>query len=419
MLFSVVQILERVREIIAVQPIESIKVEEGLGRVLAEDIHSSFSLPPVDLAAVDGYAVRSSDVMQIPVALMEAPLSDSPEIGNGETIEIHAGAPIPKGADAVISLDVVDVADNMVTVNSFVNEGKNVSVAGVDIDKDTTILKKGTVINVRIMALLSAMQIPWLPVRVKPRVGILVGDMQALNSREKATNMSSSLGLMVHSFITAIGGIPVSLGDIKDVLLPHDMSVASRGVSIDINRLCQDVDIVLAIGSIFSLKYSYRQYEGFEKFTNMFWDSLIEQDAILEMYRTRIGEKESVILGKYQDTPIFGLPCSLSYGLIKLALFLRPTISHMLGIEEGEEKHFAVLSRNLDLYDRSRDYLHAKFVKDEQGNIMVAPFSAQDLPMLSSLAESDCLIVLGDDPEALKLGSKVEVLPFSGSLMSI
>ncbi|HIP75128.1 MAG TPA: molybdopterin molybdenumtransferase MoeA, partial [Thermococcus paralvinellae] len=133
--------------------IEEVKLEEALGRVLAEDIESPIDVPPFDRATVDGYAVKSKDTWGAsetnPVKLKvvgEINAGDIPniELKDGESIYISTGAPLPKGADAVIPFEEVDRENGWVLIYKPVYPDYGVMKTGADIPKGKPLLKKGT-----------------------------------------------------------------------------------------------------------------------------------------------------------------------------------------------------------------------------------------------------------------------------------
>jgi molybdopterin molybdotransferase len=90
--------------------VETVTLERALGRVLVEDIRSNRDQPPYDVSAMDGFAVRSADLASAPVTLTvieDIQAGDMPKqtVGAGQCARIMTGAPVPRGADAVIRVE--------------------------------------------------------------------------------------------------------------------------------------------------------------------------------------------------------------------------------------------------------------------------------------------------------------------------
>ncbi|MCH8139949.1 MAG: molybdopterin molybdenumtransferase MoeA, partial [Proteobacteria bacterium] len=127
----------RARIIRAFSPLapEQIGLEGALGRVLAEDLASRRSQPPVAVSAMDGYAVRAKDVAKVPVTLKvigEAPAGAefNGKIGAGEAVRIFTGGPVPDGADAIVIQENTDLGAEAVSVKETVEAGAYIREAG-------------------------------------------------------------------------------------------------------------------------------------------------------------------------------------------------------------------------------------------------------------------------------------------------
>src|SRR3972149_4740320 len=120
---SVTKAQECVLESVAMLGAESVKLEQSLGRVLAGDVRANRDLPPYDVSAMDGYAVRSADLANIPATLEiteDIKAGDMPRktVQPGQCARIMTGAPVPEGADAVIRVeDTQTLSENSVQLN--------------------------------------------------------------------------------------------------------------------------------------------------------------------------------------------------------------------------------------------------------------------------------------------------------------
>jgi putative molybdopterin biosynthesis protein len=172
----------------ALQPttlgIEKVALDRMLGRALAEDVIALVDAPPFDRSVVDGFAVSAGDLANASAGA-PATLTLTGEIvscGNAPTKAVTAGhatpvatgAPIPRGADAVVMIEHTEPeGDNQITVLRSVGPGQNIAFAGSDIARGQTLLRQGTVVGAREIAMLAAVGCADAKVWRKPRVGVL------------------------------------------------------------------------------------------------------------------------------------------------------------------------------------------------------------------------------------------------------
>ncbi|MED5172960.1 MAG: molybdopterin molybdenumtransferase MoeA, partial [Actinomycetota bacterium] len=130
----------------------STPVSEALGLVTATEVIAAESIPPFANTAMDGFAVRSSDLADAPVELhivetIAAGHNPKLTVGAGQASRIMTGAPIPEGADAVIMVEKTSVEDDVVTVQAAVEKGNHIRPAGDDVEIGDLVFSAGTVLT--------------------------------------------------------------------------------------------------------------------------------------------------------------------------------------------------------------------------------------------------------------------------------
>ncbi len=164
--------------------IERAPLERLLGRVLAEDVTAPVDAPPFDRSVVDGFAVSAGDLGKAsagtPVRLaltgeiVNCGVAPTMTVTSGTATSVATGAPIPRGADAVVMIEHTDPDDvGGISVSRAVGPGQNIAFAGSDIARGQTLLYRGTVIGAREIAMLAAVGCHDAAVWRKPRVGVL------------------------------------------------------------------------------------------------------------------------------------------------------------------------------------------------------------------------------------------------------
>jgi len=127
----------------------------------------------------------------------------------------------------------------------------------------------------------------------------------------------------------------------------------------------------------------------------------------LGFYKVAMRPGKPLIFGHLNGTPVLGLPGNpVSVGVTS-AVFLKPAIQAMLGLETAPRTKTAVLGAAVGANDHRQDYLRAALSDDN----IAMPFSKQDSAMLATFAAADCLIVRPPNAPAAQVGDTVEVMP--------
>jgi molybdopterin molybdotransferase len=244
------------RSILAATPVlgpENVAVRDALGRVLARPVVSTRDLPPADNSAMDGYAVRVVDLaaacrerpVELPV-VQEIAAGGSAEtpLRAGEAARIFTGAPVPKGAEAVIRQEDTEAGDGRVRIFAAAASRENIRDAGEDVRSGEVVLEPGTIIGPPQVGMLASLGRSGVSVHQRPRVAILSGGDELVEPDAPVEGgrivSSNSYSLAAHCL--ELGAEPVYLGiarDSREDLERHvraglgaDVLVSSAGVSV-------------------------------------------------------------------------------------------------------------------------------------------------------------------------------------------
>ena len=162
--------------------IEHVALAQALGRVVGDHIAAPVDVPPFDRSNVDGFALRAGDVARasdnspVSLALNDETIACGTEprltVSAGTATPIATGGPIPRGADAVVMIEQTEIEDERLLVRRPVGPAQNISFAGSDIALGEVVLRKGTQIGSREIAMLAACGIDRVAVFGKTRVGV-------------------------------------------------------------------------------------------------------------------------------------------------------------------------------------------------------------------------------------------------------
>lgn len=395
-MISVEDALAKVRDGFRPLGVETISIDQALGRALAEDVASRLSHPPVAVSSMDGYAVRYEDVTSVPCTLTQIGESQAGSgfdgtIGVGQTARIFTGAPLPAGADAIVIQENVEADGPAIRVLEPTAPGKFVRTAGLDFKTGDVLQKKGSIITARAVGLLASMNVPWISVHRKPRVAIMsTGDELVMPGEPVGPDqIINSNALAMAAYITAMGGVPVNLGIARDTEQSlRDTLAGAKGA-----------DLLITIGGASVGDYDLVQ------------SVMHEQGLELGFYKIAMRPGKPLIFGQLQDVPVLGLPGNPVSAGVTSVLFLKAAIDVMLGLSFDAEKHdTAILGENLDENDQRQDYLRAQLRINEDGQSVAIPFSRQDSSMMARFTQADCLIIRAPFAPALKKGMSAPII---------
>ncbi|NUB13601.1 molybdopterin molybdenumtransferase MoeA [Azospirillum brasilense] len=387
-------------------PAETVPLPDALGRVLAEPAVARLTQPPFAAAAMDGWAVRATDIVpasgDAPVPLRRigesaAGHAFAGSVGAGEAVRIFTGAPLPTGADAVVMQEDCEDAGDRVRVGRAVPAGRFIRPAGLDFAAGEELLPKGRLLTARDGALAAAANLPWLRVHRRPRVAVLAtGDEIALPGDPLGPSQivsSNALGLC--ALVASQGGLAHNLGVAKDD--PEHLAAMAAGAA--------GCDLLVTTGGASQGEHDHvRDVLG---------------GLSLDFYRVAMKPGKPLIFGTANGVPLLGLPGNpVSTGVAAL-LFLVPVLRRLQGLPAESATLTARLGAPLKANDDRTDFLRATLSTGADGEPVATPFPRQDSAMMSRLARADALIVREPQATAAAVGDRVTVIPLSGGVLSL
>jgi len=395
-LLSVAEALARVTEGLTPLDIERVPLRAARGRVLAEDLAAGLTQPPFDASAMDGYAVRADDVVALPMTLRligesRAGSGFTGKIGQGETVRIFTGAPVPAGADTIVIQENAEAVAGVVMVEEA-EPRRHIRPRGQDFTQGEVLLRAGTKLGPRELLLAAAMNHAELPVRRKPKVAILATGDEVVppGSELAADQIVSSVPAGLAALIEAKGGEPMNLGIAKD----------TQESLITLARTGSAADILVTIGGASvgerDLVSAALQSDGME----------------LEFWKIAMRPGKPLLFGRLGHQRVLGLPGNPVSALVCALVFLVPMLHDLLGLGENVGgRAEAVLGRDLEANGPREHYMRAISTWSPGGERFVAPLPFQDSSLVKDFANADCLIVRDPGAPALGRGASVTIVP--------
>ncbi|USZ73035.1 molybdopterin biosynthesis protein [Natronosalvus halobius] len=401
---------EAIRSLSLEGGIDRVPLSEARGRVLVTRVDAELDVPGFDRSSLDGYALRASDTFGADEAdparlelVGEVHAGQEPEVegGDGKAVEISTGAVMPPGADAMVPVERTDVEDGTVLVRTSVAPGDNVMFAGADVAAGERALGPGTQLTPREIGLLSALGVDEVPVRSRPRVGIVsTGDELV----RPGGDLESARGQIydVNSYTVAAG---VEEAGGEAVLYPHagDDPAEMERVLRDAAEEC---DLVLSSGSTSAsaVDVIYR---------------VIEEQGELLLHGVSVKPGKPMLIGRLErsdsagQSAYVGLPGYPVSAMMVFRTFVAPAIREAAGVPEPET---ATLTGRLAREERSEQGRHRLLpvgvTTDGDGEYLVYPVD-KGSGATTSLVEADGVVEIDADTDYLEVGATLEVRLFS------
>lgn len=388
-------------------PVESLPTAQAAGLVLAGDVVAGEDVPPFDNTAVDGYAVRSADVVTVPAQLSvigEIAAGDvaTAPLGPGEAMRIMTGAPVPSGCDAIVMVeDTERLGESGVRILKSVKAGDAIRRAGSDVESGTTVFRAGVVITPMVEGVLASINAHHVPVHRRLKVAVLSTGDELIDdgSPLRPGQIRESNRTMLRRIIAETGAEVSDLGIIADderlleqvlrgAVEEHrcDVLVSSGGVSMG------DYDVVKAV---------------LGRIADMRWFQVAMKPAKPFAFGTLAASDGRVV-------PIFGLPGNPVSSLMSFELLARPALRAMMGHRELFRPVVRAIVdedivRKLDgkvHFDRVHAYWGAS-----DGRVHVRRTGAQGSHQLAATAVANAMMAVPDG-EGVRVGDEVEVTFF-------
>ena len=381
---------------------ETVGLMQADGRVLARDLIAPIPLPPFTNSAVDGYAVRSSDLPQtgeLALAIkgrIQAGDSTAEALLPGHAARIFTGAPMPPMADTVfMQEDVrVDESARIVTLPAGLRRGANVRPTGEDIASGATVLRAGHLIRPQDVALAAALGMTSLEVRRRVRVAVFStgNEIVAPGEPRDAAQLFDSNRFMLIAMLARLGCQVTDLG-----ILADDQEAISEALE----TAASANDLILTSGGVSTGEADHVK-------------AAVESVGSLMFWRVAIKPGRPVAMGVVKGCAFIGLPGNPVASFVTFAHLARPAILALAGARPAIT--VATPVRAEFTYRKKqgrREYVRANIVTGADGTLEAVKFPREGAGLLSSLVDTDGLVELDEATVTVEPGQIVAFLPYS------
>ncbi len=393
-LISYYEAKKLIKENISCLKAVKVKLNESFGLVLAKDYRSKVDIPSFDNSAMDGYAVRCEDIIDVPCKLevlgkLGAGEVYQKKLKKGYAVRIMTGAFIPPCANAVVMQENTTVRGKYVFILKKPNIGENIRKIGEDIKKGTIVLKKRDLIRSAEIGILASIGISEVYVYKRPVVGLVStgNEIVPIDKKPKMGEIRNSNLPVLFSLTKDVGAIPIDFGIIKDELLL---------LKNKLSEFIDKVDLLITTGGV-----SVGDYDLLKQ--------VVDSLGRVIFWKVNIKPGKPVLFGKINKKPIFCLPGNPVSVMITFNQFVSDAISLLMG-KSIEKKRYVKAEILESVYEKGNRLCFIRGILKERGQqFYVTPLSKQGSAILSSMHVANCLIIVPEGKKEIKKGDIVDV----------
>ena len=408
-MLSVAEASERILAEIKTLDVETVPLRQALGRVLAEDVSATVTMPPWSNSSMDGYALRSADITPVmsgePVKLRVIGTVAAGEFATralkrGEAMRIMTGAPIPEGADSVIRKEDTDGGAAKVEIRDARDVWKNIRPAGEDFQRGDVLAKRGAPIRAALIGVLASTGMAKVKTFKRPRVAIISSgdelvDLDDFEEVAAGRRIVSTNSYTLEALTRVAGGLPVDLGIAADTKASLKRKLEGAA----------DCDLILTSAgvSVGDLDYTRDVFESLGG-KQKFWKVKMRPGAPLAF-------------GMLNETPWLGVSGNPVSAMVSFELFVRPVLRKMQGYAALFRRTVTVtLEEEVKIGAKLTHFLRAVVTRSQNGDLMARLTGLQSSGMLTSMSKGNALLIVPETSPKVPKGAQLKALMLDHSL---
>jgi len=386
---------------------EQVPLSGAAGRILSESVKSDIDLPLFTNSSMDGFAVRSADVVSAsqdsPVFLKvveDIPAGISPKriLQKDQTSRIMTGAPLPAGADAVVPVEDTDQYDQqmrstydlpeIIKIFRPVQPGDYVRQKGEDVKQNAVVLETGSPLKPQELGILAMLGKAVISVYRKPRISILsTGDeLVPVDQPLQSGQIHDSNAYTLSALIDRDYAVPEYLGIVPD----NEHAVREYLLTAVQNQ----ADLILTSAGVSVGVFDYVR-------------SVVESDGELSFWRVNMRPGKPIAFGNFQGVPFIGLPGNPVSAFVGYEVFVRPALLKLSGVSAVQRDQ--VKARLMEGIESDGRESYLRGILKFQDHEWVAKLTGhQGSGNLFSLIQANALLIIPSGVKSLPAGSVID-----------
>ncbi|WP_456456230.1 molybdopterin molybdotransferase MoeA [Nitratifractor sp.] len=375
---------------------ETITLDEALGRVLAQGVVARFDIPEAAKCAIDGYTFAFDSIQKYPATLKiigesRAGGATPPAVGPQEAVFTMTGALVPQGADTAVRIEDVKVEGDRVTIFNAPKKGDLINPKGDEVTKGQEVLRPGTLLDAKTVALLANLGYYQVQVFPKVRIGIVVTGDEVREPWEGP----GSAGVRNSNYYI-LKGLLAPFAQIRYYGIVQDEP--ERMIPL-FDKALNENDLLLSSGGASKGKYD---------FTKTIAEAL---GLTIHFTHTNIRPGRPLIFGTRDDQRFWGLPGYPAALMANALAFLLPPVRKAAGLSDYENRTLtAVAQEPLRSKTGRIDFVRVR-LRNEAGQLLVKSTGSQQTSNFLTLAQSDALAMIDAERGSVEAGEIVTVWP--------
>lgn len=377
-------------------PTERVPLSAAGGRVLRQDIRADMDMPPFDRARMDGYALRSADVSEVPARLrlvgeVAAGAEFDGIVSAGEAVRIMTGAPVPPGADAVQKVEVTETDGHTVLIKEGVRPGQFITRRGAEAQRGQVLLHPGERITPAAVAVMATFGYAQVTVSRRPVVSVFstgdeLVDVDRIPSTAQIRNCNS---YTIREYLSQLGAEGRDGG-----IIPDDEETTFQRIA----TALESSDALILSGGVSMGAYDWVK------------PALRRLGAKIHFERVRLHPGKPTVFATFQEKTIFALPGNPVSVMVTFLQFAFPGLNAMMG---ARDKFIPSLEATLEAEARhAPDRLSCLpgQLRIRDGRASVRPLKWGGSSDFIPLLHANALIIIPDGVPRIEAGQLCQTL---------
>ena len=374
--------------------VEVVDLKDSLGRILAEPVIATRSNPPEANSAVDGYGFayeclgEGDQTLPLVAGRSAAGVPFYDVVPKGYAVRILTGAAVPEGVNTVILQEDVTLGEGRIAFRAGIRRGANTRRAGEDVMAGVKALETGRKLTPADLALMAAVGVREVSVRLLLRVAILsTGDELAeVGELAKPGQIYDANRPMLLAMLDKFGHVGIDMGRAPD----------DRGALAELlDKAAAQADVIITSGGASA---------GDEDHVS----ALLQDAGAMALWRIAIKPGRPLLLGMWREKPVFGLPGNPVAALVCALIFARPAMGLLAGEGWAEPQGYDLEAA----FEKRKKPGRREFLRARVRDGKVEVFASEGSGRISGLSWAEGLVELDDSEQNIRPGDRVRFYPW-------